>query len=159
MQHNRQRSCTVTGLIKWRRLHNTLCLLREKWEETRSGFTLFQKFQIFATFSLFVFSFCPLILHFFRRWPCVVDIKTQELTTFVFILPVSVCHSPLPVVFHCALQSGIVHKFAPQVLVLGCQPTGSPEDYAPVWPEEGEGWNRDFVVKACLSISLKFVSF
>ena len=77
-----------------------LYLRREKREETRSGFTLllkliatFQKFQIVATFSRFVFSFCPLILYFFLRRLCVVDIKTQELTTFVFILPLSVCHS------------------------------------------------------------------
>ena len=73
-----------------------------------------------------------------------VDIKTQELTMFVFILPDSVCHSfspppPPPPFFHCALHSGIVHKFAPQELVLdynACQPTGSPEDYV---QEEGEG--------------------
>ena len=39
------------------RLHNSLCLLREKREETRSGFTLsqkliatFQKFEIIVTF-------------------------------------------------------------------------------------------------------------
>ena len=66
-------------------------------------------------------SFClSAHLHFFWRWLCVVDIKikTQELTTFLFILPVAVCHSfsppPPPFFFlHCALQSGTVHKFAP----------------------------------------------
>ena len=44
-------------------------------------------------------SFClSAHLHFFWRWLCVVDIKikTQELTTFLFILPVAVCHSFSP---------------------------------------------------------------
>ena len=41
--------------------------------------------------SLHFFLFA-LLYFFLRRW-CVVDIKTQELTTFVFILPGSVCHS------------------------------------------------------------------
>ena len=40
----------------------------------------------------FIFSFCPFVYFFLRR-PCVVDIKTQGLTIFVFILPLSVCHS------------------------------------------------------------------
>ena len=87
-------------------------------------------FYIFLT--LHIFSFCPLILCF-----CLVDIKTQELTTYVFILPFSVHRfapppPPPPTIFffvfflfHCVLQSGSVYKFAPQELVTGlqCLPT------------------------------------
>ena len=83
-------------------------------------------------------------LYFFLRWLCVVDIKTQELTTFVFILPGSVCHSfslpPAPTPFsivHCR----VVLCINLQKLVIACQPTGSPEDYAQV---EGEGMEYRF---------------
>ena len=48
-------------------------------------------------------SFCTLILHFFLMWLYVVDIKTQELTTFVFISPVSVHHPPPPPHTHTLL--------------------------------------------------------
>ena len=44
-------------------------------------------FTSFSSFFLFA------LLYFFLRWWCVADIKTQELTAFVFILPGSVCHS------------------------------------------------------------------
>ena len=47
-----------------------------------------------------------------------------------FFLPVSVSHSlppppPPPFFFHCALKSGIVHKFVPKELIIGlqCLPT------------------------------------
>ena len=73
-------------------------------------------------------------LYFFQRWLCVVDLKnkTQELTTFLFILPVAVCHSfsppPPPLFFfHCALQSGIVHKFAPQSWVSNWTMPANPQ--------------------------------
>ena len=89
------------------------------------------------------------------------DIKTQELTTFVFILSVSVCHSfsPPPFFFHCALQSGIVHKFAPGELVTGLYTMpANPQGHLRIMHQrKGRGWNRGFVMKACLSISLKFV--
>ena len=88
-----------------------------------------------------------------------VDIKTQELTTFVFILPVSVCHSFFPPpppssFFHCALQSGIVHKCAPQELVIGLYTMpANPEGHLRIMHQrKGRGWNRGFVVKACLSM-------
>ena len=74
--------------------------------------------------SLFHF-FLSAHLYFFLRWLCVVDIKTQELTTLVVIFACCCLPSPPPpspphpFFFHCALQSGIVHKFAPQELVIG----------------------------------------
>ena len=60
-------------------------------------------------------------LYFFLRWLWL-TLKNPKLTTFVFILPGSVCHSlspPPPFFFHCTLQSGIVQKFALQELVTG----------------------------------------
>ena len=116
---------------------------------------------IFYIFLL-IFSFCPFV--FLPRWWCVVDIKTQELTTFVFILPGSVCHSfspppPSPFFFHCALHSGIVHKFTPQELVIGnwiIMPANPQGHLRIMHRRKGTGWNMGFVVKACLSISLKW---
>ena len=104
-------------------------------------------------------------LHFFflpiciSSWvTCVVDIKTQELITFVFILPVSACHSlspPPPFFFHCALHSGIVHTFAvvSNWIIMPANPQGH---LRIMQKRKGRGWNMGFVVKACISRSLKW---
>ena len=104
---------------------------------------------IFYNFlSLHFFSFCPLILHFFLMWLYVVDIKIQELTTFVFISPVSV--PPPPPHTHTSfsiVQSGIVHKFAPQVVSNWIIMPANPQGHLRIMhPRKGRG---------CLSISLK----
>ena len=115
-----------------------------------------------------VFSFCTLILHFFLMWLYVVDIKTQELTTFVFISPLSVHHSappPPPPHTHThtsfsIVQIGIVHKFAPQVVSNWIIMPANPQGHLRIMhPRKGRGWNRVFMVKACLSISLKWTLY
>ena len=56
---------------------------------------------------------------------------------------------------HCALQSGIAHKFAPHELVIGLMPANPKVHLGIMYQRRWWEWIWGFVVMVCLSISLK----
>ena len=94
-----------------------------------------------------------------------VDIKTQELTTFVFILPVAVCHSlppppphtspPSPLFPLCIAEWYCAYICTTAVSNWTIMPANPQGHLGIMHQRKGRGWNRGFVVKTCLSISLK----